>query len=160
MRAVVVVLLLAPLAMAGDARCELAATDVVAVRSVNLAYPAAWEKNDAAAVMRLFTKDAVLLPHHGGSPVEGEAAIREHFWPEGSLPVTVRRYRMEPVEVGGCRELAYSRGRFAIELTIGSGAKAQTYSNAGTYMMIFRRQKDGEWRITHYMWDDPPPRLD
>ncbi|HXE91850.1 MAG TPA: hypothetical protein VNK82_12910 [Terriglobales bacterium] len=67
---------------------------------------------------------------------------------------------MEPAEVGGCGALAYSRGKFAIEFSVGSGRGAQTYSNAGTYMMIFRRYQDGERRITHYIWDDPPPRLD
>ena len=32
--------------------------------------------------------------------------------------------------------------------------------NAGTYLMVLRRQPDGEWRITHRMWDDPLARQD
>jgi ketosteroid isomerase-like protein len=110
--------------------------------------------------MRVFSEDAVLMPHHGGEPVVGAAAIRKHFWPAEGPAVTVGRYRMEPAEVGGCGALAYSRGKFAIEFSVGSGRGAQTYSNAGTYLMIFRRYRDGEWRIMHYIWDDPPPRLD
>ncbi|HXE91851.1 MAG TPA: hypothetical protein VNK82_12915 [Terriglobales bacterium] len=62
------ILLLVPLGMAAsDAPCELPAADMAAVRSANLAYPAAWEKNDGEAVMRVFSEDAVLMPHHGAN---------------------------------------------------------------------------------------------
>jgi uncharacterized protein (TIGR02246 family) len=136
---------------------ELSATDVAAVRKANAAYPAAWMANDSTAVMRLFSPDAVLIPHHGDPPVEGEAAIRRHFWPPSSPYFRVEAFHMEPAEVAGCADLAYARGRFEIEYTAEADGVRSKYANTGNYVMILRKRGD-LWLIRRYIWDDPAPR--
>lgn len=136
---------------------DFSLTDVAAVKATNAAYPAAWIANDSAGVMRVFTPDAVLMPHHGDAPVEGAAAIRNHFWPPNGGYFRVAEFRMVPAEIAGCGSVAYIRGRFTMEYTAEvNGARTQ-YNNAGNYMMILRKQRD-QWLISRYIWDDPAPR--
>ncbi|MGH2397551.1 MAG: YybH family protein [bacterium] len=140
--------------LGADSCPDLAPEDADAVRQTNLAYPAAWLANNPEAVMRIFSEDAVLIPHHGDSPIEGKPAIREHFWPPNLGFFTVDTYRMIPVEVSGCGDLAYSRGRFSIQFTTEVGGERKSFSNEGNYMMVFRKN-EGRWLITRYIWNDP-----
>lgn len=133
-------------------------TSVAAVRAAIAAYPAAWMAGDSEAVMRLFSPDAVLMPHHGDAPVEGEAAIRSRFWPSGAPYFRVDAFRMEPAEVTGCADLAYVRGTFAIEYTTEVDGVRMRYANAGNYVIILRKRSD-RWLISRYIWDDPAPRV-
>ena len=126
------------------------------LRAMSQAYCAAWLGNDEAAVLALFTKDAVLLPHHGLEPVVGEDAIRAFWFPKGGPPTRVTRLTQTVDEVGGSGDFAYLRGHSAVSWVAGTGDGAKTASNAGTFLNILRRQPDGSWRITHQMWDDPP----
>lgn len=137
---------------------ELSPADVAAVRRANAAYPAAWLANDSAAVMRLFSSDAVLIPHHGDPPVEGESAIRSHFWPPNSPYFRLDAFQMEPSEVVGCAGLAFARGRFTIEYTAEADGVRKTYANAGNYLMVLRKRGD-LWLISRYIWDDPAPQI-
>jgi ketosteroid isomerase-like protein len=62
-------------------------------------------------------------------------------------------------EVGGFGGLAYVRGRFSLAWTQEEpGGKLATFSNAGNFLSLLRRQADGSWRISRQIWDDPPPR--
>ncbi|MEM9998424.1 MAG: nuclear transport factor 2 family protein [Bacteroidota bacterium] len=155
-------LTLASLALAGLVGCAVPEAprtfqpaDAVAVRAVNEAYAAAWVANDSAAVMALFADDAVLIPHHGDPPVLGRDAIRVHFWRPGAAPYTVTRYRMTPTEVQGEGELAVSWGRMNLALTWEGEDGPAIYENAGNYLMTFRRDAAGTWRITRFIWNDP-----
>jgi uncharacterized protein (TIGR02246 family) len=130
----------------------LSPQDLAAVRTLNLAYPAAWLQNDPAAVKRLFAEDAVLLPADGHEPVRGMAAIEAFFWPPGSAPWRVLEYRMEPAEVSGHGDVAYAWGTLALSFADPQDA-ANTASSTGTYMMVARRQPDGTWKLARYMWD-------
>jgi len=59
--------------------------DEAKIRLVIREYEKAWLANDEEDVMRLFTEDAVLLPHHGVEPCVGKKAARA-FWFSKSGP--------------------------------------------------------------------------
>jgi len=124
------------------------------IREINLAYPSSWEANDSARVDRLFTDDAVLIPHHGDTPREGIVEIRQNFWPPNSPPLTVLEYTMDIREIDGGSALAYSRGRFRLRFSF----DGKEYSNEGNYMMVFRKQADNSWKISRFIWNDPVPQ--
>jgi hypothetical protein len=46
-------------------------------------------------------------------------------------------------------------GRFTLAFSFESEGKVRSLRNAGTYLMVLRREPTGDWRITHRMWDDP-----
>src|SRR4051812_32184249 len=104
----------------GVVRCELTPADAAVVRGVMSNYRDAWMAADAKAVLALFTRDAVLLPHHGDDPVVGLAAIEGFWWPPGSPPFTLTRMEVTVDEVGGDCRIAHARGSDEIEWT-GSG---------------------------------------
>jgi uncharacterized protein (TIGR02246 family) len=131
------------------------AADEAKIRAVLESYRKAWLAGDAEGVLRLFAKDAVLLPHHGAEPVIGIEAARAFWFPPGP-PVAVTELTQMVDQIGGSCDLAYARGHSRVAWIAGEGSGAKTFFNAGTNLTLFRRQPDGSWRITHQMWDDPP----
>jgi uncharacterized protein (TIGR02246 family) len=126
------------------------------VREVMEEYRRAWLANDENAVLRLFTADAVLMPHHGVEPVVGLVAAREFWFPKGGPPTTITEFAMTVDETGGSGDLAFARGHSRVAWVTGEGTEAKKSSNAGTWLTLLRRQPDDSWRISHQMWDDPP----
>jgi uncharacterized protein (TIGR02246 family) len=156
-----VLLLMAPLVLAGGSAAAseggLSAEDEKRVRAVLLEYRRAWLANDAEAVLRLFSRDAVLLPHHGVEPVAGIEAARAFWFPRDTPPTTITELELTVDQVGGSCDMAFARGHSRVSWITGKAADARKSSNAGTNLTLLRRQADGSWRITHQMWDDPVP---
>ncbi len=140
----------------GTSAPRVSPTDEAKVRAVLEQYRSAWLANDAEAVLRLFTADAVLLPHHGVEPVVGIEAARAFWFPKGGPPTTITEFALTVDETGGSGDLAFARGHSRLAWVTGEGAAAKRSSNAGTWLTLLGRQPDGSWRITHQMWDDPP----
>ena len=135
-----------------------AATDDAAaaeLRTVVDDYRAAWLRGDSAAVLRLFASDAVLLPHHGDSPVVGLEAIRAFWWPASAPPtrITTLEQTTDGVRVDGGTGTVW--GTFTLGFSWEADGGTRALRNSGTYLMVLRREADGRWRITHRMWDDP-----
>ncbi|HTO88503.1 MAG TPA: SgcJ/EcaC family oxidoreductase [Thermoanaerobaculia bacterium] len=135
----------------------LSSSDEAKIQAVLESYRQAWLAGDAEGVLRLFTREAVLLPHHGVEPVVGIEAVRAFWFPPGP-PVTVTELTQIVDQIGGSCDLAYVRGHSRVTWITGKGIDAKTSSNAGTNLTLLRRETDGSWRITHQMWDDPLPR--
>jgi ketosteroid isomerase-like protein len=135
---------------------SLSLQDVEAIRGVLQSYARAWLDGNPEAVMGNFTDDAVLLPHHGGTPHVGAAAIRQFWWPPNSPPVRVTELQVLPDEISGEGTLAFARGRFSLAFTLEQNGQAQSFANAGTFLMVLHKNPAGEWQIARYMWDDPP----
>jgi uncharacterized protein (TIGR02246 family) len=125
------------------------------LKDVNSAYQTAWLAGDSAAVLRLFAPGAVLLPHHGDPPVVGLDAIRAFWWPSNTAATTITALNIttEGATLSGDHGTLW--GRFALAFSYEAEGRLRSVRNAGTYLMVLRRQRDGEWRITHRMWDDP-----
>lgn len=136
----------------------LSEQDVSAIRAVLQGYATGWHAEDPQeAILSLFVDDAVLLPHHGAPQVEGTERIRRHFWPAGLTGFRVNSYDFEVMEIAGEGRLAYSRGRYAISFSFEEGGEERKLSNEGNYVMLFKKSGD-EWKIAHYIWNDPLPR--
>ena len=148
-----------PTAMrAADSTGDLTAADHAKIRTVLETYRSAWLANDAEAVLRLFTEDAVLMPHHGVEPVLGKKAARAFWFPAGGPPTTITAFTQTLDQIDGNSGLAYVRGHSRVEWVTGAGSGATRSGNAGTNLTVLRRQPDGSWRIAVQMWDDPPPQ--
>ena len=153
------VLCYALLALASTApmfAAEPAAADQARIRAILEAYRSAWLANDAEGVLRLFTADAVLMPHHGVEPVVGKPAARAFWFPTEGPPTTVTAFTQTIDEIGNSGDLAYVRGHSKVEWTTGQGPEAKRAGNAGTNLTLLKRQTDGSWLIAVQMWDDPP----
>jgi uncharacterized protein (TIGR02246 family) len=134
----------------------ISSTDAAAIRAVLERYRMGWLAGNPETVRSCFTQDAVLLPHHGVSPVVGMAAINEFWFPATSTKTTITKFVQVLDEVGGEGTLAYVRGRSEVAWKVEDGAKSQDWRNGGNFLAVFKKQADGKWLMSHLIWDDPP----
>ena len=135
----------APAAPAGLPSVELPS----ALDRVLRDYERAWEAKDPAALAALFTEDGFVLSN-GRAPVRGRDAIRGAY-KDGGGPLALRA-------------LAYST-EGALGYVIGAYAPVRGQEDAGKFVLVLRRGKDGRWLIAADMDNSnrsrsgPPPSM-
>ena len=130
---------------------ELDAANLQAMRTAAASYAAAWLTNDAETVMATFVDEPVLSPSQLPY-LEGQDAARAFWFPPDSPPTRVTEFTMDELEASGSGNLGYVRGTFRLAFEYAGSS----YENHGKYVTILRKLADGEWRITHHIWDDFP----
>lgn len=120
--------------------------------SVMSSWRNAWKEQDARALARLYTDDAVLLPADR-EPVQGRGAIEAHF--RESLDGT-RDIQTGVADFSSSATLAVASGRYWQEVESEDGGVRRV---SGTYMAVLRR--DGRsWRIRSQLFrPDPAPEV-
>src|SRR3954462_246374 len=132
---------------------SLSAEDSVAVRAVLERYRTTWLANDENGVLSTFAKNAVLMPAHGGLPVEGLTEIKKYWWPQSTTKTTITKFVQKLEEVGGNEGLVYARGTSDVEWTSENGGTTQEWQNDSSFLFLLKREADGAWRISHLIWD-------
>lgn len=153
--AILAFLLAAPSLSAADK--SLSADDIAKIRDVHNKYEATWLKGDADGVRSLFTDDCVLLPHHGDRARVGKKELDEFWFSPGWRATTVTKLIVSIERIGGNGEIAYVWGTDEVAWRTVEGGKTTSSANKGTFLNILQKQPNGEWKITHHMWDDPVP---
>lgn len=136
--------------------------DHVAVRRVVDGLIAAGNAGDLEAILSYFADDAELLPPNS-VPVRGIQTIRLRY--EQILAESVLELRAVSRETRVEGDWAFDRGAIKGEIFLkNNGGEADLNSPSRTvndkYMMIFRRDTGGGWKITRLIWNssDPLPR--
>jgi len=137
------------------AESGLSASDIAKIRRVHQRYEEGWRKGDADAVRSLFTEDCVLLPHHGDPPRVGKKEMNAFWFPPNSPPTTVTKLVLTLTSIGGDGQIAHVWGTDEVAWTTVQDGKSVAASNRGTFLNILKKQPNGEWKISHHMWDDP-----
>jgi uncharacterized protein (TIGR02246 family) len=135
----------------------LSDADVRAIRANLESYRVAWLNNDRDGVLATFAPDGVIMPHHGGAPAAGIEAIRTYWFSPGPV-TTITAFELSVDEVYGSGEIAFVRGRSTVRWTVEQPSGPQRWSNAGTFINVLVKTRDGAWRTRAQMWDDPPNR--
>jgi uncharacterized protein (TIGR02246 family) len=135
----------------------LSDADVGAIRANLESYRVAWLNNDRDGVLATFAPDAVIMPHHGGAPAAGIEAIRTYWFSPGPA-TTITVFELTVDEVYGNGEIAFVRGRSTVRWTVEQPSGVQRWSNAGTFINVLVKTRDGAWKTRAQMWDDPPNR--
>jgi ketosteroid isomerase-like protein len=101
-------------------------------------------KGDVNALLSIFTADAWQLPPHMPALV-GHEAIRT-FWLQAFASGTWEfRLRTQAVEVQGA--LAVERGVYEVRFTASANAPMPSFEDRGNYLVHWRQEPDGEWRV-------------
>jgi uncharacterized protein (TIGR02246 family) len=125
------------------AAAPLSAADQAAIRAVDTMFVAAAGGGDAARLAAMYVADASLMPPNAPT-VHGRDGIQK-FW--GAFVDAYRvNLTLTSEEVEGRGDLAYSRGHYAIDLTPKAHGLAPAHDE-GKFLVIFRRQPDGTWRL-------------
>jgi uncharacterized protein (TIGR02246 family) len=152
-------MLLMLVAPAVAATCKLTPADEQHLRPIPAMYRDAWLTPQAQNnVMRLFADDAVILPAHGTAFTQGKAKVAAWWWPPNARPFQILEFTISLQKLNGCGEVAYGWGTQTLKWKYNDEEK--TISQAGTFMMVFRKQADGRWLISSFMWDDQPYVID
>ena len=124
--------------------------DVAAIRAANDAWIQAFRDNDDAALVALYSDDAVIMPPNE-SVIEGHAAIQAYYDADA---VTVTEHSESILEIDGRDGIAYIRGTSS---TVRMGEDGEPVTVSDKYLVILRRQADGSWLFTHEIWNSPLP---
>ncbi|HXZ12394.1 MAG TPA: DUF4440 domain-containing protein [Candidatus Sulfotelmatobacter sp.] len=105
-------------------------------------------------VMELYAPDAVFLTG-GGERITGAPAIRQLI--KGAMDTATVDLRLLSMKIEDSGKLAYDSGDYRETMTlIATGKK---YPTRGSYLMIFKRQPDGKWRILEHAWTGKEPEM-
>ncbi|HKD78644.1 MAG TPA: DUF4440 domain-containing protein [Candidatus Angelobacter sp.] len=104
-------------------------------------------------ILKLYASDAVFL-QPTGDRVAGAAALRALFQTVMATFDSDLTLHSQTVETSG--DLAFDSGDFRETLTtIARGAKITA---TGSYLIIYKRQKNGTWLIIQHVFTGTPPR--
>lgn len=107
------------------------------------------------AIITFYSEDAVLLPT-AEPMVSGRRAIREEWHHILSIPDMVNKSSLTRVEIAASGDLGYTMGTYVASMR---GEDGTLVSEPGKWVSIWKRQRDGRWRIVvdTYNTDIPPP---
>lgn len=122
--------------------------DLAAITEFNRRYLKAINDEDIATLSSLTTDDHIMIAS-GRAPLVGKAANDEangRVFKQFDIVET-----WTPVETVVDGDLAYQRGTFTVEATPRAGGP--TAKTSGHFLRIYRRQPNGEWRMTRDMFN-------
>ena len=137
-----------------------ASTDAGAVRqaidAANAKFVEAMKRGDTIAIAENYTEDAIVMPQ-GTESWRGREAIRKGFG--GMLTQsTVKEFSMKTDDVTVAGDIAVESGTY--EETAQAKSGGQETKDKGKYMVVWKRQADGSWKIVRDIFnsDNAPPR--
>jgi len=133
--------------LAGDSQ------DVARIVERSRAFSAAYVRGDTAAMVAMYTPDAVIFPNNSEMLSGREALLR--FWtiPGGD---SITRHVATPTQVRVDGDHAYDYGVYEVDVLRQGRARPPT---RGKYVIVWERGADREWRIKLDIWNSrPQPR--
>lgn len=126
--------------------------DRAAIEALNERWVAAYRAGDYAAIPPLYTEDALIMPR-GRPAIHGRVALAERL---GGLAAGRRvAIDFEIVELEVIGDHAWLVSRFAVTYTPPDDP-AGAVTEHGRSLIVYRRDRDGGWRI-HRDMDAPAP---
>jgi uncharacterized protein (TIGR02246 family) len=121
-----------------------------AFKNSDAAYAKAFNAGDAARIAAIYSKDAIFMmpetPSYKGT--KGVRAINQAVIDAGW-----RNIKFKTIKSGSDGDLAFNIGSVSMDQPSGDG----TARVKGKYLDVYRRQRDGSWKIiaTMYNADEP-----
>lgn len=140
---------------AAPAAADPAATQAasVAVQALTDDFLAAFNAGDAAAAGSIFTDDIVQM-RPSGPALEGRdatiASVQEFL--DGFATAPTQSATVDEVIVEG--DLAIAWGTWAVRTALETGAAEDAVG--GEWMTVNRREADGSWKISRWIWNLEP----
>ena len=104
-----------------------------------------------AGWLEFFADESAIFPP-GSPPITGIAAVRAHYLENGPGPL---RWTPLHAEASPDGVLGYTWGTWTYP---GKNAAGEPVNATGRYLTVWRRQKDGRWKIAADIGNnDPPP---
>jgi len=122
-----------------------------AIEAANTRFSEILAHGDSASLGAMYTSDAILFPP-GEEMVRGSAAIGQ-FWKK-THESGVASAKLTTTDVERSGDIAYETGK--VELVIRAEGKPDSSASA-KYLVVWKRQDDGTWKLHRDIWNDLPP---
>ena len=109
-------------------------------------------KGDAEAVGKLYTEDALLMPPNN-EMIRGRRGTAG-FW-GAAIKMGVRDAELETVEVTQIGDTVHEVGNYALKIQP-QGKKP--FEDHGKYMVVWKQDPSGEWRLHRDIWNSSLPQ--
>jgi len=116
------------------------------------AFTEAFNRGDIAAVAAMYSDDALVFPPDG-EIVQGRSAI-EALW-KGTRDSGMKDLAFTVLDVHSSRDLAVEAGK--ADFKIQTANQAEPSSQTVKYVVVWKRQKDGAWKLFRDIWNSMPP---
>lgn len=114
------------------------------------AFSGAFAQADFKTLAAMYAEDAIVLPPDG-EMVKGRPAI-EAFW-KGVYDSGVKGVALTVVAVDSSGEMAAEVGKAVLTI---KPANQQEVSQTAKYVVVWKRQKDGTWKLYRDIWNGMP----
>lgn len=105
------------------------------------------------SIASVFAEDAWQMPPNA-APLVGRDSIRA-FWANATR-MGSWEFTLQAQDVVAEGRHAVERGRFSVKFTPGPQAPMPSFEDRGNYVVLWRLDPDGEWRV---VWDAPVSEL-
>ena len=119
------------------------AADEAAIRASIREWSAAAQAKDAAKFVSFYVDDAVVMMA-GAPDISGIAAIREGIGGMMQDPAFALSFAADTVVVARSGDLAYETGAYTMSMT---GPDNKPATEQGHYVVVWRKQADGAWKV-------------
>lgn len=121
-----------------------------AIDKVRLAFNAAYNAGDAKAIGKLIDRDAVWMPPTGEPAIVGADKVVARY--TSFFKKTQSAFELQPGTVQLSGQWAFLNGAWHREDSSKKGGKSMKHG--GYYLMVFKKQADGGWKIARDIWND------
>ena len=127
------------------------------LRDLEARFARAVADKDRQAFLAFWARDAAIFPPTGG-PVVGPEKIWENWAPILEGADVSLTWEPSRVEMAASGDLGYTYGRYESK---GKRPDGEVVTRKGCYVTIWRKEKDGVWRVVLDIGSpDPPPSAD
>lgn len=119
------------------------------LRAAEDRWEALWAAKDAQALAALYAEDGMRLPPDATRTV-GRDAIAAMF--EDEFAAGLENLKLEATEIGHDGNRGWVVGNSTIDFPMGDTMGTGT----GNYVIVYRKEADGVWRIVIDTWNDAP----
>ena len=128
--------------------------DATAIRKINMAYLSNWLKNDEAGVLDLFEEGARISPS-SLCPIDSLSNMRQFWFPKDGSKTTVHRFEADEISMKIIsKDLACTSQKTLLEWSYEKGETKMGRIQEGIELTVFRKQKNGAWKIWRKLWTD------
>lgn len=121
------------------------------LEKLGAAFADAYNRGDTAAVAAMYSDDAMLFPPDSDL-VQGRTAI-EAAW-KGARDSGMKDLAFTVVDVHSNRDLAVEVGKADFKMQTAN--QAEPSSHTVKYVVVWKRQKDGAWKLFRDIWNSMP----